>query len=73
MSCAPARVFKLPGGTLRKGAAADVTVFNPTAEWVVEPRSFRSKGRNTPYTGQTLSGRNHLTIVGGRVAYRAQS
>jgi dihydroorotase len=73
MSCAPARVFKLPGGTLRKGAAADVTIFDPTAEWVVDAKSFKSKGRNTPYAGQTLYGRTRATIVGGRVAYRADA
>jgi dihydroorotase len=70
MSCAPARVFHLPGGSLRRGSAADVTVFDPDAEWVVDPARFRSKGRNTPYTGKTLRGRVRSTIVAGRVAYR---
>jgi dihydroorotase len=70
MSCAPARVFKLPGGTLRAGAPADVTVFDPIVEWVVDPARFRSKGRNTPYTGRTLMGRAYVTIVGGRVVHR---
>ncbi|MDB4875988.1 MAG: dihydroorotase multifunctional complex type [Gemmatimonadetes bacterium] len=73
MSCAPARVFKLPGGSLRRGALADVTVFDPDAKWLVEPKRFRSKGRNTPYAGQTLQGRTRCTIVGGRVAYRADA
>jgi dihydroorotase len=73
MSCAPARVFKLPGGTLRKGSAADVTVFDPAASWVVDASRFQSKGRNTPYAGDTLSGRTRATIVGGRVAYRADA
>src|SRR4051812_38195689 len=36
MSCAPARVFHLPGGTLRRGSSADVTVFDPDESWVVE-------------------------------------
>jgi dihydroorotase len=71
MSCAPARVFKLPGGTLRRGSVADVSVFDPTAEWLVEPSRFKSKGRNTPYAGQTLQGRARCTLVGGRVVYRA--
>jgi dihydroorotase len=66
-------VFKLPGGTLRKGAAADVTIFDPSAEWIVDAKSFRSKGRNTPYAGKTLYGRTRATIVGGRVAYRADA
>ena len=73
MSCAPARTFKLPGGTLRRGAPADVTVFDPNATWVVDPSRFKSKGRNTPYAGQTLQGRVRQTIVGGRVVYRAEA
>jgi dihydroorotase len=73
MSCAPARVFKLPGGTLRRGSVADVSVFDPAAEWVVEPSRFRSKGRNTPYAGQTLKGRARATLVGGRVVSRADA
>jgi dihydroorotase len=71
MSCAPARVFKLPGGTLRRGAAADVTVFDSDLKWLVEPKRFKSKGRNTPYGGQTLQGRTRCTIVGGRVVHRS--
>ena len=71
MSCAPARVFKLAGGTLRRGAEADVTVFDPTVEWQVDPARFRSKGRNTPYAGMRLRGRVRLTVVEGRVIYRA--
>jgi dihydroorotase len=73
MSCAPARVFKLPGGTLRRGSAADVTVFDPAAEWKVDPSRFASKGRNTPYTGQTLQGCARYTVVGGRVAHRSDA
>jgi dihydroorotase len=71
MSCAPARVFPLPGGTLRRGAAADVTVFDSELKWLVEPKRFKSKGRNTPYGGQTLQGRTRCTIVGGRVVHRS--
>jgi dihydroorotase len=70
MACAPARIFNLPGGTLRAGSVADVTVFDAERAWVVDPKGFRSKGRNTPYTGKTLHGRAVCTIVGGRVVYR---
>ncbi len=69
MSCAPARLFGLPGGSLAKGVAADITVFDPGASWRVEPADFQSKGRNTPYAGMTLTGRAIATIVGGRVVY----
>jgi dihydroorotase len=70
MACAPARLFRLPGGTLKRGAAADVTVFDPDASWTVDPTRFRSKGRNTPYAGQTLRGQVELTVVHGRVIHR---
>ena len=70
MSCAPARVFKLPGGTLRRGSPADVTVFDPESSWVVEPSRFKSKGRNTPYSGRTLTGRTRYTLVGGTMVHR---
>jgi len=73
MSCAPARTFKLAGGSLRRGSPADVTVFDANAKWVVDPRRFKSKGRNTPYVGQTLQGRVRLTMVGGRVVHRAEA
>jgi dihydroorotase len=66
MSCAPARVFGLPGGTLRRGAIADVTVLDAAASWTVQGSDFRSKGRNSPWLGATLSGRVSRCIVGGR-------
>ncbi|MDB4886941.1 MAG: dihydroorotase multifunctional complex type [Gemmatimonadetes bacterium] len=71
MSCAPARLFHLPGGTLRAGSPADVTVFDPDASWTVDPAKFRSKGRNSPYAGQTLRGTVAMTLVDGRVIHRA--
>jgi dihydroorotase len=71
MACAPARLFRLPGGTLRRGAVGDVTVFDPGAKWVVDPKQFRSKGRNSPYAGRELTGMVHYTIVDGRVIHRA--
>jgi len=70
MSTTPAKLFHLPGGTLAKGADADITVFDPAAEWTVDPAAFRSKGRNTPYAGRTLTGRVHATLVGGQVIHR---
>jgi len=70
MACLPAKVFGLPGGTLAAGAPADVTVFDPTRAWTVDPKRFKSKGRNTPYGGMTLRGRAICTIVGGKIVYR---
>ena len=69
MSCAPAKLFHLPGGTLRRGGAADVTVFDPAREWTVEPTRFFTKGRNTPYTGRTLTGLVASVLVDGRIVH----
>ncbi len=65
MSCAPARVFRLPGGTLRRGAPADVTVFDAGAEWVVEPRRFLSKGTEHAVRGPDADRASALHHRGG--------
>jgi dihydroorotase len=70
MSTTPARVFGLTGGTLRRESVADVTIFDPAAEWTVDPDNFLSKGRNSPYRGKRLTGRATCTIVGGRIVFR---
>ena len=70
MSTTPARVFGLTGGTLRRESVADVTLFDPAAEWTVDPDKFMSKGRNSPYRGKRLTGRATCTIVGGRIVFR---
>ena len=57
-------------GTLKPGSMADVTVFDPEAEWVVNPDEFVSKGKNTPLDGRALRGRVMLTVVGGVVVYK---
>jgi dihydroorotase len=71
MSTEPARVFGLPGGTLRRGAVADIVVFDPQAEWTVDGSRFQSKSRNTPFTGRALRGRVTRTIVGGVTVFEA--
>jgi dihydroorotase len=60
-------------GTLKPGCQADVTIFNPDKEWVVDSRDFASKGKNTPFDGCTLKGRVMATIVAGKVVYRDNS
>ena len=70
MSARPAQILKIAGGTLREGEAADLTVIDPLRTWQVEPASFRSKGRNTPFKGWSLTGKAVLTMVGGRIVHR---
>ena len=56
-------------GSLRPGANADVTIFDPDAEWTVDTEAFVSKGKNSPLHGQTLKGKVVTTVVGGEVKY----
>ena len=70
MSTIPARIFGLPGGTLAPGSPADVTVFDPAAEWIVRPQEFFSRSRNTPFAGRRLTGRASVTIVRGQVVFQ---
>jgi dihydroorotase len=66
----PARMLKLPYGSLRDGSIADLIIFDPDAEWVVDKTQFASKGRNTPFHGWKLKGKNRLTMVDGKIVYR---
>ncbi len=73
MSAKPWEVLGRPGGTLAPGVEADVSVFDPGAIWTVRASDFASKGRSTPFEGWDLRGRVRLTIVDGRVVYRAEA
>ena len=69
MTINPARLLNVPYGVLTPGSPADLIIFSDTAEWTVDKNAFASKGRNTPFHGVTLKGRNLVTIVGGRIVY----
>ena len=66
LSAGPARVLRLPGGTLQPGSLADVTLFDPEGEVTVAAGAFLSRSRNTPFDGWKLQGRPVATLVGGR-------
>ncbi len=72
MSTRPAEIFGLPGGTLREGAPADITVLDLRALKKVDPTSFKSKSRNTPFAGVRLKGWPTVTIVGGEIVWQAK-
>ncbi len=65
LTIAPARCYGLPGGTLAPGSPADVTIFDPDEEYVVDPALLASKGKNTPLAGLPLLGVVRRTLVGG--------
>jgi dihydroorotase len=70
LSTNPARIIGVRGGNLLLGEPADVTIFAQRS-WTVDPASFLSKGKCTPFAGRTLPRKVIATIVGGVVAYRA--
>ena len=65
----PARLFELEGGSLRPGSPADVVLINPDYEWTYDAAQGFSKSRNSPWTGQRMTGRAVATIVDGRIVY----
>ena len=70
LTSAPAAVLGLQKGTLEPGAAADVTLIDLEASWTVDPGRFRSKSRNTPFSGWTLKGQVIRTLVAGKTVYQ---
>lgn len=66
LSTGPARVLGIPGGTLKPGSPADVSIFDLDGEVTIVAASFRSKSRNTPFDGWKLRGRPVATVVGGQ-------
>ena len=80
LTSAPARVLGASLGTLGasagkiiKGGIADLCIFDPTAEWTVEPGALRSQGKHTPFSGYQLPCRVRYTLVGGHIAYQSDA
>jgi len=57
--------------TLKPGTPADLVLIDPDIQWIVDTKTFASKGLNTPLDGETLKGRVVLTMAQGQVAYDA--
>jgi dihydroorotase len=72
MSTRPAEIFGLPGGSLREGSPADVTILDLRALRTVDPSTFQSRSRNTPFANMRLKGWPAVTIVGGEIVWRAK-
>lgn len=64
----PARYYKLNKGNLQVGKPADVCIFDPNQEYIVE--GFKSKSSNSPFLGRSLYGKVKYTIVGGNIVYK---
>ncbi|MGR9117507.1 MAG: dihydroorotase, partial [Gammaproteobacteria bacterium] len=70
ISVNPAKILGLERGSLKPGCVADICIFDPDRTWQVDPDTWHSKGLNTPYWGQTLTGRVLYTVQSGKIIYR---
>lgn len=73
MSYNGAQIIGIDKGTLAPESIADVTIFDPRAEYVIDAAEFASKGRNTPFNGRKVKGKVCMTIVGGEVVYEIEN
>jgi len=70
MTAGPAEVLGLEDYSLRPGRPADLTIFDPAEEYVIDSSKFFSKSRNTPFNGRSVIGRIIMTVVDGKVVYQ---
>jgi len=66
----PSDIAKLNKGTLKKGSVADIAIFDPGEEVIIDRNNFLSKGKNSPFDGWNLKGRVKYTISNGKIAYK---
>ncbi|RUM99427.1 dihydroorotase [Pseudaminobacter arsenicus] len=71
LSTAPARLFGLPGGTLKPGASADFVLVDLDEPWIVREDAIRSRSKNTCFEGARLQGKVLQTLVAGRTVFSA--
>lgn len=69
----PAEIFSLPANRFRPGDRADFFLFDPTATWKVTKARLRSKGKNTPCLGKTMTGLVHAHYLNGALVYSNQT
>ena len=69
MSTNPARILRVPGGSLTEGSPADITILAPDLRVRVKAADMRSRSKNTPFDGWELRGGVAATIVGGRTLF----
>jgi dihydroorotase len=71
MVTAPVRFFQLDAPTeIKVGERADLALFDLEKPHMITAEEFDSKGRNTPFIGETVYGMTTATIVAGKVVYQ---
>lgn len=69
MTIGPAKLFKIPYGTLDIGASADLTLLDLDEQFEVKASGFASKSKNSPFIGRKLFGHAKLTVLAGNIVY----
>ena len=69
MSVNPARILRIPGGSLAVGAPADITILAPDIMVRIDAKAMRSRSKNTPFDGWELRGAVAAAMVGGRPVF----
>lgn len=69
MSSNPAKVLGIEKGIIAEGKVADIVIFNPNEEYIIDVNTFESKGKNTPFNGKKVKGKVKYTICGGKIVY----
>ncbi|MBN2059122.1 MAG: dihydroorotase [Deltaproteobacteria bacterium] len=70
MTCSPARILGIEGGTIEIGRPADLAIIDLECEYELQAEDLRSKSRNSPFIGRRMKGRNTVTIAGGRIVWK---
>ena len=69
MSYNPAKIMGIPGGEIKVGAPADLTLVDPGEKWTVDPQNLHGRSKNAVFKGETLTGRVKATFCGGKKVY----
>ncbi len=69
LTVTPADILKLDAGRLRKGAPADLVIFDLDTPWTIDRHAFSSKSKNSPFHDRPVQGRALRTVVDGRTVY----
>lgn len=66
-----AQILGIPAGDLSPNSTADLCIFDQNEYWKISPSTLKSQGKNTPFNGLELAGKNKFTLVNGQIVYQS--